>query len=615
MSEEITDLELNIFLASKKKSLEEISTEFRLSNEEVERLLESARSKLPQSQSAPTKAQLLLPRPTSFRLDKSIGIVQRGSMKVGSQILEVLGKGIYSQPWNSLKELISNSFDACATDVHIDYNSIEKKLIIKDSGLGMDYKDFDEHFTFITKSTKRQESDYSELYHRPVIGKIGIGVLAATELCEQMKIISAKKGADSRFEAIIDFAKIRQIENKDKEFYEVSYFSLTNYDKPDRDEHYTIIELCNLKKSFIEILENGYNGTIALSKFSNFEQAIECLCMGDYTSLRRNAGVFWEFLINLANVIPIEYTESGPVSFTETKVPKELLNDYKSSINIINEIKNSLKSYNFKVYFNGFCLKKPYSFPNTKEIVRYGIQFQFFPICQELTATDPATGKTSKIKYKGYIYYQKTKVVPEELAGLSVRIKNVAIGGPSKDFWGHPYSGDALYFPQTFGEVYVEEGLEDAMNIDRSSFKTSHHDYNAMRHQLNDFMRKTVFTRAKKMWGKRKEEKEDVQNQKKQQSRELAVKHVLGSNYAFKEIFGMKSGIKIVEINGSNKTMHLDVLNNAFQGFNKEDRTLLGDVSIALELVLRQEQNPDEIKEKFWKLLSELTTYRKTRKQ
>ena len=68
---------------------------------------------------------------------------------------------------------------------------------------------------------------------------------------------------------------------------------------------------------------------------------------------------------------------------------------------------------------------------------------------------------------------------------MLVRIKNVAIGSPSLDFWGHPFTGDALYFPQTFGEIYFDNGLEDAMNIDRSTFKTTHEDYALVRKELH----------------------------------------------------------------------------------------------------------------------------------
>ena len=53
----------------------------------------------------------------SFRvIDDSLNVSQKGTMKVGSQILKYMSEGIYSSPAGSLKELISNSFDS---DSHI----------------------------------------------------------------------------------------------------------------------------------------------------------------------------------------------------------------------------------------------------------------------------------------------------------------------------------------------------------------------------------------------------------------------------------------------------------------------------------------------------------------
>ena len=66
----------------------------------------------------PEKAPSLLYFPP---LRKKLEERQEGIMKVGSQVLELLSKGIYSAPENSLKEVISNSFDADATKVIIKF--------------------------------------------------------------------------------------------------------------------------------------------------------------------------------------------------------------------------------------------------------------------------------------------------------------------------------------------------------------------------------------------------------------------------------------------------------------------------------------------------------------
>ncbi len=193
----LSELELKILIESRRKTPEEIARDLRLETNTVIEMLDSANRKISESyvRSLPVEEgrayEAFLPRPTAFRLEKRIGKPQVGTMKVGSQIVELLSKGIYSAPWNSIKELISNSFDADATKVEIRFFPDEKKLTVRDDGSGMDYEDFDEHFAFIVRSLKREKGQFTPIFNRPIIGKIGIGFLAVSELCDVIKITSA----------------------------------------------------------------------------------------------------------------------------------------------------------------------------------------------------------------------------------------------------------------------------------------------------------------------------------------------------------------------------------------------------------------------------------------
>ena len=612
--EGLTELELKVLLQSRRKSIDEIAESLEISSAEVANLLESASRKIPVAEMREATAVAeILPRPRAFRLDRNVGQPQIGTMKVGSQILEILSKGIYSAPWNSIKELISNSFDASATRVDIEYFPEERKLVVKDDGLGMDYIDFDEHFTFITRSEKRRDSEFSALYQRPIIGKIGIGFIAASELCEQVKITSAKKGADTYFEALIDFARIRGEEAKEKEFYEVSQFILTNYEKSEVNEHYTKIELLGLKKTFTDILDNAVPSGAPpyVVKPTSFEDAVNRLCTGQISNIKREAGPYWEFLINLANVIPVGYLNDGPISFSENAaIPDKYLDSYKSTMSIIRNIKDELQRYNFQVFFNGLCLKKPVRFPNEAWLTDYGKEFCVFPIAETVQEVDPITQKASEVSYRGYFYYQKTRIVPEELRGMVVRIRNVAIGGPDRDLWGYPYPGDKLYLSQIYGEIYVDTGLEEAMNIDRSTFKTSHHEYAAMRKSLHRFLRQVVFTTAKEMYAARRFDKAKIRREVRSGARTAAVKQELGKE--FKMEVTRKFAPEPVQISTPEQKVSLNVLSDVFRGFKKDDRLLLQDVSIALEIAMSREKDPKRIREVFWRVLRQLTTYRQS---
>ncbi len=296
-------------------------------------------------------------------LEKNIGKTQRGTMKVGSKILEILSKRIYTTPWNSLKELVSNSFDADATEVHINYLPEENKLIVKDDGIGMDYKDFDEHFTFIVGSLKRLHGEKTPRFQRPIMGKVGVGFIAISELCDKVKVISGKEDSDTYFVANIDFVRITAKESTGKEFYEVSQYDLTNYEKKDLREHYTIIELINLKETFKDILDNKATPNLSYNviKSKEYEGIVSEILEKETSNIRSDFGPYWDFLVNFSNVIPIEYLDDGPISFQNknlSELKNELSKGYIETENVIKKIKSELVRYNFKVYFNGLLLKK-----------------------------------------------------------------------------------------------------------------------------------------------------------------------------------------------------------------------------------------------------------------
>ena len=614
MSTELNEIELKILLETRKKSIEEVADLLGITPEIVRRYYESASQKLSMSS---TRLELVeepfVPIPRTFRLEKKIGEIQIGTMKVGSKILEMLSKGIYTAPWNSLKELISNSFDADATTVEITYYPKDNKLIVIDNGMGMDYIDFDEHFTFIVKSEKRKEGLLTEIYKRPVIGKIGIGFIAVNELCNKIKVISSKKGSDTNFEALIDFSKIVSEEAADKEFYEVSQFELINYKKTNPEEHFTIIELLELKDSFIDILNNKSIEGIKYNPIypNTIEEIVNYI--NNVKNIKSELGPYWEFLINFANTIPIVYLDKGPFNLENIKIDKKIINkklseEYKDAKEIMTTIKSKVKNYNFNVIFNGIILKKPILLPHQKEADIYGKDMILVSIQDQIIIDENSNDKITIIDYYGYFFYQRTRIIPEELRGMVIRIKNVAIGDPSLDFWEHPYPGDMTYFPQVYGEIYILSGLEEAMNIDRSTFKSTHPEFYTFKDELHKFLRQKVFQKAKNMYGLRRKDKALIQTQIKEESRDNTIKNIYGNNF---NIIEVRQFTDIpVQIKKEEQTIFLNTIADQFDNYKKDDRILLQDVAIALEIAYEQAKDKTELKNIFWKILRELSTYR-----
>ncbi|HEY8098091.1 MAG TPA: ATP-binding protein, partial [Methylobacter sp.] len=132
-----------------------------------------------------------------------------GEIKVASRIVDYLSSGLYHSPAACLKELINNSYDADAKVVRVFVKPDADRIVIEDDGCGMTRSEFEKHFQSISESHKRDDSPDTKILGRPKIGKIGIGFIAANEICEIMEIYSTKAGSLDLLHVVINFAEMR----------------------------------------------------------------------------------------------------------------------------------------------------------------------------------------------------------------------------------------------------------------------------------------------------------------------------------------------------------------------------------------------------------------------
>ena len=107
-----------------------------------------------------------------------------GEILVASRIVDYLSSNLYDSPADCLKELINNFYDADADTVNVFVKPDAERIIIEDNGDGMSRDEFVRHFGRISESHKRDTSDVTTR-KRPKIGMIGIGFIAANELCDE----------------------------------------------------------------------------------------------------------------------------------------------------------------------------------------------------------------------------------------------------------------------------------------------------------------------------------------------------------------------------------------------------------------------------------------------
>lgn len=117
-------------------------------------------------------------------------------VRISYKIIELFSAGLYSSPNKAFEELVSNSYDAGATNVSV-YVSTDKGLPdsilwVADNGCSMD-ADGLKQFWKIGESQKRQAEDVERL----PIGKFGIGKLATYVLAQKLTLIC--KANDGRY--------------------------------------------------------------------------------------------------------------------------------------------------------------------------------------------------------------------------------------------------------------------------------------------------------------------------------------------------------------------------------------------------------------------------------
>ena len=106
--------------------------------------------------------------------------------------LRLLGKGLYSNAWTAIAELVANGFDANASNVKIYINAANKEkstIEIFDDGYGMGYDDLVNKYALIGKD-KRDDANLSEETKKKLMGRKGIGKLAALYLSKKYYLIS-----------------------------------------------------------------------------------------------------------------------------------------------------------------------------------------------------------------------------------------------------------------------------------------------------------------------------------------------------------------------------------------------------------------------------------------
>ena len=140
-------------------------------------------------------------------------------LEIDLNVLNHLGLNLYSNVPAVLAELIANAWDADAArvDVSVKGPKVDKQIVIKDDGCGMDDADLREKFLTVGYQRRSKGSgDQTASKGRPVMGRKGIGKLSVLSIARKVQVFTKKRDADP-LAIELDVEKIQEaIENKRK---------------------------------------------------------------------------------------------------------------------------------------------------------------------------------------------------------------------------------------------------------------------------------------------------------------------------------------------------------------------------------------------------------------
>ena len=123
------------------------------------------------------------------------------TLKFDPNTIEHLGVSLYSKLPSVLSELISNSWDADADNITINFidDGSKKEIEYYDDGNGMNFDELNEKFLLIGRNRRNNAEDRTSKKGRKVIGKKGLGKLSVFGICDTIEIISIKDGNKNHF--------------------------------------------------------------------------------------------------------------------------------------------------------------------------------------------------------------------------------------------------------------------------------------------------------------------------------------------------------------------------------------------------------------------------------
>lgn len=473
-----------------------------------------------------------------------------GNLKTNDRIIARVTDGIYREPWSAFRELISNAYDADATQVSIDCDyPFFKEIRIADNGNGMNEHIVGDLLENIGGSSKRTARGTTlgtastadptrSPAGRKLIGKIGIGLFAVAQLTQQFQIITKRKGDNKRVSASIRLHTYQEdslIDEQDASNYVSGTYSVLAEETTDTDVHGTTIILTGIRPAIREKLQSqeiwsaidensmddgsGLIDVLMPPKFNigRFDEAGSLVkpptlpwdhsdspeakfnklvdaAISTTKSSKEQANLahfdnYLKMIWRISVASPIAYIDRHPFDLRESDGYDiyELSNKKKGAAarvevgdkklrDAFGLIAGRAEALPFSVSIDSVELRRPIKLPNT--LASYSrLDRPLIFVGKVATSFGGATAERSggNLSFEAYLYWN-TRIVPKENIGSIIRVNDASGTLFDPEFLSYQVS-EQTRKKQVTCEIFVTEGLDGALNIDRESFNTSNPHY------------------------------------------------------------------------------------------------------------------------------------------
>ena len=372
---------------------------------------------------------------------------------------------------------------------------------------------------------------------RPLIGKIGIGLFAVAQLTNHFQIITQRKGDAKRTSATIrlnTYSENKLANADDGVSFDSGTYSIIVEDATEEAKHGTMIVLMNLRPEvrrqlqsakrweavqdqlleegapeFGEIIRPTYHigkidskGAVVLkpslpwtsdddgpSRFEKlFAAAGEAAARTRAPANLAHFDNYLQMMWKLSLAAPLRYIHAHPFDMDDASGIwfYKLSNKKGGTTERITLGKNETlrrkfglqagerdPKSGFSVVIDGVELHRPIHLPSDLiKRSRIPCPLMFVGSCETKFSGAEEERSGGALAFEAYLYWN-SQIVPKENIGVLVRINGAGGGLFDPEFLSYQVS-EQTRKKQVTCEIFVSEGLDSALNIDRESFNYSH---------------------------------------------------------------------------------------------------------------------------------------------